>query len=97
MKWIRWFFRSPCVLRYFPITLQVCRLQQLGTVHDPTLQKEPPRCFESDIPEFFTQTARWVIPVVRSPQAIYFSILAHNQGLSPDASPFTVAGGACLW
>lgn len=66
-------------------------------VHDPVVQKEPPRFFESDIAEFFTRTAWWVIPAVWGPLVIYLAVLAHKGGLWLSTAPFVMAIGAFIW
>ncbi|KAG0504993.1 hypothetical protein M758_N003300 [Ceratodon purpureus] len=66
-------------------------------VHDPIVQKEPPRFFESDIAEFFTRTAWWVIPAVWVPVVMYMAMEAHNQGIWLSVMPLSMVAGAFIW
>ncbi|XP_024393781.1 dihydroceramide fatty acyl 2-hydroxylase FAH2 isoform X1 [Physcomitrium patens] len=82
-----------------PLVFQVGKLgaEYDQWVHNPIVQKDPPRFFESDVAEFFTKTACWAIPAVWGPVVMCLAVAAHKDGLQLSAAPFFMASGAFVW
>lgn len=66
-------------------------------VHQPIVTKETPRFFESDLMEFFTRTAWWVIPLVWLPVVYWFVSLSVEMGLHPNEVAAAMAIGISSW
>ncbi|KMZ68892.1 Fatty acid 2-hydroxylase [Zostera marina] len=66
-------------------------------VHQPIVGKVGPRLFASDILEFLTLTAWWVIPVVWLPVVCYFVSRSLLMGHSPREVSIMVVTGIFIW
>ncbi|XP_024022798.1 dihydroceramide fatty acyl 2-hydroxylase FAH1-like [Morus notabilis] len=82
-----------------PLVLQVGHLGEgyQEWAHQPIPTKESPRFFESDILEFLTRTAWWVIPLVWLPVVCYTISMSVRMGHTCSEIAVMVAVGVFIW